>query len=257
MEQYIDIDIDIDIYYICINIYTFHWCLVSLSGLPAPGGKETCVPVESGPSDVLPVRPDWDRLLGRQHVSAGAHCGQPAARGAAKKKNNTAARLNHRPVSREIIGGRRPDFNTRCVFVQARGILEVTPVRQLVSLKWNLYGKHYFRWEHFATRHKINITVIFIEAPSGGRVCRKCMLLEVGSLWHHRGSGKALVKCWNDDLTAVIVSLSPTRHQAAAVTVPPVHRHLHLVLCISPSKGRARELHKVWHGQNHPSPEGT
>uniref|UniRef100_A0A8C7GKM5 Transient receptor potential cation channel, subfamily V, member 6 n=1 Tax=Oncorhynchus kisutch TaxID=8019 RepID=A0A8C7GKM5_ONCKI len=27
----------------------------------------------------------------------------------------------------------------------ARRILEVTPVRQLVSLKWNLYGKHYFR----------------------------------------------------------------------------------------------------------------
>ncbi|KAE8288933.1 Transient receptor potential cation channel subfamily V member 6 [Larimichthys crocea] len=29
--------------------------------------------------------------------------------------------------------------------IVARGILEVTPVRQLVSLKWNLYGKHYFR----------------------------------------------------------------------------------------------------------------
>lgn len=28
---------------------------------------------------------------------------------------------------------------------EARGILEVTPVRQLVSLKWNLYGKHYLR----------------------------------------------------------------------------------------------------------------
>ncbi|XP_056901642.1 transient receptor potential cation channel subfamily V member 6 [Takifugu flavidus] len=28
---------------------------------------------------------------------------------------------------------------------EARGILELTPVRQLVSLKWNLYGKHYFR----------------------------------------------------------------------------------------------------------------
>lgn len=28
---------------------------------------------------------------------------------------------------------------------EARRILEVTPVRQLVSLKWNLYGKHYFR----------------------------------------------------------------------------------------------------------------
>ncbi|XP_072250163.1 transient receptor potential cation channel subfamily V member 6 [Leuresthes tenuis] len=28
---------------------------------------------------------------------------------------------------------------------EARGILEVTPVRQLVSLKWDLYGKHYFR----------------------------------------------------------------------------------------------------------------
>ncbi|KAM6910281.1 transient receptor potential cation channel subfamily V member 6 [Xenentodon cancila] len=28
---------------------------------------------------------------------------------------------------------------------EARGILEMTPVRQLVSLKWNLYGKHYFR----------------------------------------------------------------------------------------------------------------
>lgn len=31
------------------------------------------------------------------------------------------------------------------LFVQARGILELTPVMQLVSLKWNLYGKHYFR----------------------------------------------------------------------------------------------------------------
>lgn len=29
--------------------------------------------------------------------------------------------------------------------LQARGVLELTPVRQLVSLKWNLYGKHYFR----------------------------------------------------------------------------------------------------------------
>ncbi|KAL3980609.1 centrosomal protein [Sarotherodon galilaeus] len=29
---------------------------------------------------------------------------------------------------------------------EARKILEVTPVRQLVSLKWNLYGKHYFRF---------------------------------------------------------------------------------------------------------------
>uniref|UniRef100_A0A3P9HU91 Transient receptor potential cation channel, subfamily V, member 6 n=1 Tax=Oryzias latipes TaxID=8090 RepID=A0A3P9HU91_ORYLA len=29
---------------------------------------------------------------------------------------------------------------------EARGVLEVTPVRQLVSLKWNLYGKHYFRY---------------------------------------------------------------------------------------------------------------
>ncbi|XP_013868076.1 transient receptor potential cation channel subfamily V member 6 isoform X2 [Austrofundulus limnaeus] len=28
---------------------------------------------------------------------------------------------------------------------EARGILELTPVRQLVSMKWNLYGKHYFR----------------------------------------------------------------------------------------------------------------
>ncbi|XP_036394036.1 transient receptor potential cation channel subfamily V member 6 [Megalops cyprinoides] len=28
---------------------------------------------------------------------------------------------------------------------EARRILDVTPVRQLVSLKWNLYGKHYFR----------------------------------------------------------------------------------------------------------------
>ncbi|TNN02640.1 hypothetical protein fugu_010127 [Takifugu bimaculatus] len=27
---------------------------------------------------------------------------------------------------------------------EARGILELTPVMQLVSLKWNLYGKHYF-----------------------------------------------------------------------------------------------------------------
>lgn len=203
--------------------------------------------MESGPSDVLPVRPDWDRLLGRQHVSAGAHCGQPAAGGAAqKKKKNTATHLNHRPVSTEIIGGRRADNNTRCVFVQARGILEVTPVRQLVSLKWNLYGKHYFRWEHFATH-----------APLGGCVCKNAWFWKLGSLWRHWGSNNALVKCWNDGLTAVILSLSPTCHQAAAVTVPPVHRHLHLVLCISPSKGRARELHKVWHGQNHPNPEST
>ncbi|KAK5922139.1 hypothetical protein CgunFtcFv8_019432 [Champsocephalus gunnari] len=28
---------------------------------------------------------------------------------------------------------------------EGRRILELTPVRQLVSLKWNLYGKHYFR----------------------------------------------------------------------------------------------------------------
>nr|XP_054597000.1 transient receptor potential cation channel subfamily V member 6 isoform X1 [Nothobranchius furzeri] len=28
---------------------------------------------------------------------------------------------------------------------EARQILEITPVRQLVSLKWNLYGKHYLR----------------------------------------------------------------------------------------------------------------
>uniref|UniRef100_A0A8C7NNE5 Transient receptor potential cation channel, subfamily V, member 6 n=1 Tax=Oncorhynchus mykiss TaxID=8022 RepID=A0A8C7NNE5_ONCMY len=31
------------------------------------------------------------------------------------------------------------------LLLQAKRILEVTPVRQLVSLKWNLYGKHYFR----------------------------------------------------------------------------------------------------------------
>lgn len=35
--------------------------------------------------------------------------------------------------------------------VKARRLLEVTPVRQLVSLKWNLYGKHYFRSVH---RHR-------------------------------------------------------------------------------------------------------
>ncbi|XP_069038927.1 transient receptor potential cation channel subfamily V member 6 [Lepisosteus oculatus] len=29
---------------------------------------------------------------------------------------------------------------------EARRILDVSPVRQLVSLKWNLYGKHYFRF---------------------------------------------------------------------------------------------------------------
>ncbi|KAM6968297.1 transient receptor potential cation channel subfamily V member 6 [Aplochiton taeniatus] len=29
---------------------------------------------------------------------------------------------------------------------EARRILELTPVKQLVSLKWNLYGKHYFRF---------------------------------------------------------------------------------------------------------------
>uniref|UniRef100_A0A7N8XJL2 Transient receptor potential cation channel, subfamily V, member 6 n=1 Tax=Mastacembelus armatus TaxID=205130 RepID=A0A7N8XJL2_9TELE len=28
---------------------------------------------------------------------------------------------------------------------EARRLLEVTPVKQLISLKWNLYGKHYFR----------------------------------------------------------------------------------------------------------------
>lgn len=62
-----------------------------------------------------------------------------------KTEKNPVDSLNHRPVSKEIISGRRPHSNTRCVFSQARGILEVTPVRQLVSLKWNLYGKHYFR----------------------------------------------------------------------------------------------------------------
>ncbi|XP_018591263.1 transient receptor potential cation channel subfamily V member 6 isoform X2 [Scleropages formosus] len=29
---------------------------------------------------------------------------------------------------------------------EARNLLQVTPVRQLISLKWNLYGKHYFRF---------------------------------------------------------------------------------------------------------------
>lgn len=45
--------------------------------------------------------------------------------------------------------------------------------------------------------------------------------------------------------------------QAATVTVSPVHRDLHTVLCISPPKGRSGELHKVGHGQNHPGPENT
>lgn len=39
----------------------------------------------------------------------------------------------------------RHTLNDLVFALQARGILEVTPVRQLVSLKWNLYGKHYFR----------------------------------------------------------------------------------------------------------------
>uniref|UniRef100_A0A8C9VX27 Transient receptor potential cation channel, subfamily V, member 6 n=1 Tax=Scleropages formosus TaxID=113540 RepID=A0A8C9VX27_SCLFO len=30
--------------------------------------------------------------------------------------------------------------------LEARNLLQVTPVRQLISLKWNLYGKHYFRF---------------------------------------------------------------------------------------------------------------
>lgn len=45
--------------------------------------------------------------------------------------------------------------------------------------------------------------------------------------------------------------------QAAAVTVSPVHRDLHTVLCISPSEGRSGELHTVRDGQNHPGPENT
>ncbi|MGH0166754.1 UNVERIFIED_CONTAM: hypothetical protein FKN15_051356 [Acipenser sinensis] len=32
---------------------------------------------------------------------------------------------------------------------EARRILELTPVKQLVSLKWNKYGKHYFRFLTF------------------------------------------------------------------------------------------------------------
>lgn len=37
--------------------------------------------MESWPFDLQPVRPDWDRLVGRRHVSAGAYCGQPPERG--------------------------------------------------------------------------------------------------------------------------------------------------------------------------------
>lgn len=45
--------------------------------------------------------------------------------------------------------------------------------------------------------------------------------------------------------------------QAAAVSVSPVHRDLHTVLYIPPSKGRSRELLKFRDGQNHPGPENT
>ncbi len=37
--------------------------------------------MESGPFDLQPVRPDGDRFMGRWHVSAGAHRGQPPERG--------------------------------------------------------------------------------------------------------------------------------------------------------------------------------
>lgn len=40
------------------------------------------------------------------------------------------------------------------LLLQARGILELTPVRQLVSLKWNLYGKHYFRSDYIRKKKK-------------------------------------------------------------------------------------------------------
>lgn len=45
--------------------------------------------------------------------------------------------------------------------------------------------------------------------------------------------------------------------QAAAASVPAVHWDLHTVLCISPSEGQSRELHKFRQGQNHPHPEKT
>uniref|UniRef100_A0A8C3AQB4 Transient receptor potential cation channel, subfamily V, member 6 n=1 Tax=Cyclopterus lumpus TaxID=8103 RepID=A0A8C3AQB4_CYCLU len=41
---------------------------------------------------------------------------------------------------------------------EARRILEVTPVRQLVSLKWNLYGKHYFRYSFMSKVKYLNGT---------------------------------------------------------------------------------------------------
>ncbi|XP_068998640.1 transient receptor potential cation channel subfamily V member 6 isoform X2 [Embiotoca jacksoni] len=51
------------------------------NGFSAPGEQTTYCPVESGAFELSPVRPYGDRLMGRQHVSAGAHCEQPPERG--------------------------------------------------------------------------------------------------------------------------------------------------------------------------------
>lgn len=171
----------------------------------------------------------------------------------AKKKNNpkntAAAQFNHRPVSAEIMAG-GDETITQGAFLCRRGgfwrwrpsgswwVSSGTCTASITSGEDTVLQNRLYR--------------IVIGAPLGSG-----WFWKLAPLWHRRGSSRAWMSSWNDGLTAVLLSLSPTCHQAAAVTVPPVYRHLHLVLCISPSKGRPWELHKVWHGQNHPDPEGT
>lgn len=57
---------------------------------------------------------------------------------------------SNRPNQTPVAGLYLVHLLTKCFVYplssQARRILELTPVRQLVRLKWNLYGKHYFRY---------------------------------------------------------------------------------------------------------------
>lgn len=104
--------------------------------------------------------------------------------------------------------------------LQAREILQLTPVRQLVSLKWNLYGKHYFRWDYIRKKSKTS------------QVC-------------------AFTSLFN---TCFIFYLC---HQAASVTVSPLYWNLYTVLYTSPPEGHSRELHKDRQGPNYQSSENT
>lgn len=96
----------------------------------------------SGSFDFLPVWPHRDRFVGWQHVSVGAHCGQSTERGT---ETNVLTETGMHKLNLVLV-------------LQAREILELTPVRQLVSLKWNLYGKHYFRWDDI--RKKVTFVLL-------------------------------------------------------------------------------------------------